>query len=209
MLKQLPEDHPRGCGDKLSTVTAAISPLGSPPRMRGQGETFIQKTSTGRITPADAGTRAESRVPSNGCKDHPRGCGDKSRYPQRCRALRGSPPRMRGQGALGLGGVGLGRITPADAGTSLCVCHVYTSRGDHPRGCGDKGGQGMKKTQSGGSPPRMRGQVVSPASTAAFQGITPADAGTRRTTRPLLLRNWDHPRGCGDKPKRAATVRMQ
>ncbi len=36
MLKQLPEDHPRGCGDKLSTVTAAISPLGSPPRMRGQ-----------------------------------------------------------------------------------------------------------------------------------------------------------------------------
>ncbi len=50
------QDHPRGCGDKLSLHGIIVIDGGSPPRMRGQ-ETFLHDCNGKiRITPADAGT---------------------------------------------------------------------------------------------------------------------------------------------------------
>ena len=71
------------------------------------------------------------------------------------------------------------RITPAHAGKSL---KRYTLTGwavDHPRACGEKIGGGLLKFSGRGSPPRMRGKVACPASTAGAVGITPAHAGKR------------------------------
>ena len=49
-------DHPRGCGDKLSTRSLSAFPEGSPPRMRGQGWDGCVGFHSAGITPADAGT---------------------------------------------------------------------------------------------------------------------------------------------------------
>ena len=194
-----PEDHPRGCGDKLAGFEAAAPPPGSPPRMRGQvrldGVFHLQL----RIPPADAGTR---HMGINGlpyATDHPRGCGDKNYFSINFYWFIGSPPRMRGQ--VIPPGLSLSRcwITPADAGTSCHNQATVTFLGDHPRGCGDKFVAAVSWESPTGSPPRMRGQGPESIFGILLHRITPADAGTR--LHPLLspLATWDHPRGCGDK----------
>ena len=50
------KDHPRGCGDKRQRHCYVLSPVGSPPRMRGQGGGRMDKSNKTGITPADAGT---------------------------------------------------------------------------------------------------------------------------------------------------------
>ena len=110
-------------------------------------------------------------------------------------------------------------ITPADAGTRKQTGPTTKSIKDHPRGCGDKYISARQICSIRGSPPRMRGQVVSTLTKRLSPRITPADAGTRlqgqQMTYPAgitpadagtsasfsmdLSRSWDHPRGCGDK----------
>ena len=51
------EDHPRLCGEKLHTIPADQSNVGSPPPMRGKGETMLRKMRKEGITPAYAGKR--------------------------------------------------------------------------------------------------------------------------------------------------------
>ena len=52
-----PEDHPRGCGDKLPDWYSDTGSQGSPPRMRGQVFQHRPGFRYSGITPADAGTR--------------------------------------------------------------------------------------------------------------------------------------------------------
>ncbi len=113
------KDHPRGCGDKSSFILSFLLFLGSPPRMRGQAFYEIVVGISGRITPADAGTRLGWLCWFSLCGDHPRGCGDKLTISLVFRPMTGSPPRMRGQvDDLHHSDGGLW-ITPADAGTSI------------------------------------------------------------------------------------------
>ena len=71
------KDHPRGCGDKRQRHCYVLSPVGSPPRMRGQGGGRMDKSNKTGITPADAGTRPRIGQCFPVSQDHPRGCGDK------------------------------------------------------------------------------------------------------------------------------------
>ena len=73
------EDHPRGCGDKFLSVAEKRLNLGSPPRMRGQVVVLSASDGVMRITPADAGTSMSIPPVINRLRDHPRGCGDKSK----------------------------------------------------------------------------------------------------------------------------------
>ncbi len=91
---------------------------GSPPRMRGQVTEFVRGFQQGRITPADAGTRAFKLSDQVLEQDHPRGCGDKHQSDSMRFVVWGSPPRMRGQVSLIRCRSMSLRITPADAGTS-------------------------------------------------------------------------------------------
>ena len=157
-----------------------------------------------RITPEDAGTSYPSNLFHNVIKDHPRGCGDKPDAFVLHYHLGGSPPRMRGQESRTVTSRVIQRITPADAGTSLDPRIRLYSPEDHPRGCGDKNYFSINFYWFIGSPPRMRGQVIPPGLSLSRCWITPADAGTS------LLQPFpgkvpqDHPRGCGDKVRKAS-----
>ncbi len=158
-IRLLPWITPRGCGDKLVRISAPVSAVGSPPRMRGQGDSGTAHTIYPGITPADAGTRCLDCRPMNQTGDHPRGCGDKPSG--HCKKYRsgGSPPRMRGQ------------VDP--------TAHDSRLGKDHPRGCGDKPSKSVAALVKTGSPPRMRGQGRIFSAWSTFSRITPADAGTR------------------------------
>ena len=71
-------DHPRVCGEQLSTLFVRRGLCGSPPRVRG-----TERTSGGvhihrRITPACAGNSVLSMVVLLWLEDHPRVCGEQS-----------------------------------------------------------------------------------------------------------------------------------
>ena len=54
---QLPEDHPRLCGEKVYPLPAALSHVGSPPPMRGKADDRSFCIVGSGITPAYAGKR--------------------------------------------------------------------------------------------------------------------------------------------------------
>ena len=110
--------------------------------------------------------------------DHPRGCGDKLFFLHIGKSEKGSPPRMRGQGSWWRLWSCRHGITPADAGTRFPALRSRGTLWDHPRGCGDKYVSKYYDLLAMGSPPRMRGQVISMTYRYRRARITPADAGT-------------------------------
>ncbi len=106
---------------------------------------------------------------------------------------------MRGQARCLRPSLPPGRITPEDAGTRISYGNISCYSEDHPRGCGDKFGSEDQAVQSGGSPPRMRGQELLFHQLLLVYRITPADAGTSNSARSFTVPLLDHPRGCGDK----------
>ena len=94
------KDHPRVCGEKFYRFFSHIQPMGSPPRVRGEAGQAVDDVQPAGITPACAGRRAELSIVPDLSEDHPRVCGEKyARHPGRF-FRRGSPPRVRGEGAL-------------------------------------------------------------------------------------------------------------
>ena len=94
------------------------------------------------------------------------------------------------------------RITPAYAGKSGAPCTLYRWIEDHPRLCGEKCNFSTHASNLVGSPPPMRGKVLSLSPRIIIPGITPAYAGKRRITGNQNAGVWDHPRLCGEKTKK-------
>ena len=157
--------------------------------MRGQVFLARRRLSARWITPADAGTRSFRAHSLSLLLDHPRGCGDKVVRGLHEAPFPGSPPRMRGQDAEITDALPGGRITPADAGTRSADQALSFMCRDHPRGCGDKQSAKPQIRHAVGSPPRMRGQGSQHGCKPGTLGITPADAGTRRT-KTARFRGW-------------------
>ena len=165
------------CGEKTAYQAQAGCNQGSPPRMRGKVTGNLYAGRHLRITPACAGKRdLRSRFcPAGG--DHPRVCGEK---PERFFFIPkqlGSPPRVRGKVLHVVTLFDGAGITPACAGKSCPPQAPTFTRQDHPRLCGEKSGQGAKKKQQVGSPPRMRRKDVRQELQHSGRGITPACAG--------------------------------
>ena len=142
------------------------------------------------ITPAHAGNTGCSRRPRRSLRDHPRACGEYRFHGPRCRSRPG--------------------ITPAHAGNTRCRCRRLACTRDHPRACGEyQPGQVVVQPLQG-SPPRMRGILLSMGYPSVSKGITPAHAGN---TIGRLRRDGtaqDHPRACGEylrKPTRLPSRR--
>ena len=76
-FKDLHQDHPRLCGEKISRVAKIEVPPGSPPPMRGKVFIRIWFQDTLRITPAYAGKSVSGNHPPIWLRDHPRLCGEK------------------------------------------------------------------------------------------------------------------------------------
>ena len=72
-------DHPRVCGEKHPLRGCCYSRQGSPPRMRGKGDSAVLLSVLRRITPAYAGKSPGSVYSSCLAWDHPRVCGEKTK----------------------------------------------------------------------------------------------------------------------------------
>ena len=147
--------------------------------MRGKAASTASTSLKTGITPAYAGkSLGAARVAGTG-QDHPRVCGEKSKYRGICALLPGSPPRMRGK-VLYYGSKDLTtRITPAYAGKSTVRRSRRGGRRDHPRVCGEKCHAAAELCGFEGSPPRMRGKAAGITTRRDLPGITPAYAGKR------------------------------
>ena len=192
-------DHPRVCGEKRSWLIVVDSTRGSPPRMRGKVLTEYCGTTSSRITPAYAGKRSWNVRDQTEKEDHPRVCGEKLYTPCMIAPRVGSPPRMRGKVNLSEKPMRGGRITPAYAGKSKSTFIGQSPTEDHPRVCGEKPRCFFYFTHEVGSPPHVRGKVVSILDILRNQGITPACAGKRLKKKYEEIENKDHPRMCGEK----------
>ena len=90
-------------------------------------------------------------------------------------------------------------ITPAYAGKRDSVRCSSGFRRDHPRLCGEKPEHGKICLLLMGSPPPMRGKVVTLAFISTLMGITPAYAGKSCQNSRPYRQQQDHPRLCGEK----------
>ena len=114
------QDHPRVCGEKRSLSSSSRAKMGSPPRVRGKDPRTSPSALSSGITPAYAGKRKKALLYGDWNRDHPRICGEKSVTYIRFAMASGSPPHMRGKGALA-GNLEQRRgITPAHAGKRQC-----------------------------------------------------------------------------------------
>ena len=109
-------DHPRACGEQLLDNINTAYDVGSPPRMRGTVNLYLEELLPSGITPAHAGNREQSQQIAIGSKDHPRACGEQHPIELKTVATSGSPPRMRGTVILLNRSMLYLRITPAHAG---------------------------------------------------------------------------------------------
>ena len=151
-----------------------------------------------RITPAHAGKTAGGRLCLYDGWDHPRACGENNSLLRYRGTASGSPPRMRGKPWSAPPPPAVGRITPAHAGKTRGYTDSLPQLQDHPRACGENlPFRGFSPRQMG-SPPRMRGKLVTADFDAAMDGITPAHAGKTRLFPLCNYYNEDHPRACGE-----------
>ena len=131
-------DHPRVCGEQQLLMPMPLIPSGSPPRVRGTGFCPGRWQQVARITPACAGNSIFSPPSNPYQRDHPRVCGEQLAWALRARAVRGSPPRVRGTDSAKSARSSYDRITPACAGNSLTKEPRKPRLGDHPRVCGEQ-----------------------------------------------------------------------
>ena len=126
-------------------------------------------------------------------------CGEKFTCFAHRSTLPGSPPRVRGKVlAAGLNDLVDG-ITPACAGKSLLPPSAPFPVRDHPRVCGEKSYSLAVLGAASGSPPRVRGKVMSLPQVACTSRITPACAGKSCRASAKRFPSGDHPRVCGEK----------
>ena len=90
-------DHPHACGDKALIGSTLQKPLGSSPRVWGQGLSVASPAKEIGIIPTRVGTRIETKTEKSYEWDHPHACGDKLPFRQGRKCIRGSSPRVWGQ----------------------------------------------------------------------------------------------------------------
>ena len=150
-------DHPRVCGEHLTSCVMVVSSMGSSPRMRG---TLVVAELLGHesgIIPAYAGNTWNRQRQASPCWDHPRVCGEHAVLNSDALPFTGSSPRMRG--------------TPVAKGPAMVMPR------DHPRVCGEHILSFVKSFSWLGSSPRMRGTLGRGGARRVFRGIIPAYAG--------------------------------
>ena len=73
-----PRDHPRMCGEKSIICWVVVTPMGSPPHVRGKDFSDLFKVRMPGITPAHAGKSSVRELLLIVSRDHPRTCGEKA-----------------------------------------------------------------------------------------------------------------------------------
>ena len=81
--------------------------------------------------------------------------------------------------------------------------------GDHPRICGEHRGRTGPMSNIRGSSPHMRGTRGRLVMASGCRGIIPAYAGNTSSRRRGNNIRWDHPRICGEHPRRWVARRLR
>ena len=151
--------------------------VGSSPRMRGTPSLRLKNVDSAGIIPAYAGNTQTLFRRRGDHEDHPRVCGEHSRFSVVSVISWGSSPRMRGTpGSIRR----LSKVTgiiPAYAGNTAPDGRTWSMPGDHPRVCGEHATTAYAATHDLGSSPRMRGTLEIGKLIQARGGIIPAYAG--------------------------------
>ena len=150
---------------------------GSSPRMRGTPSAVLSDGLSRGIIPAYAGNTGRRPRCAPPGRDHPRVCGEHSRYQTKKTAMAGSSPRMRGTPHVNRQIRRHVGIIPAYAGNTGEHQKRCYFRWDHPRVCGEHWVNVTNLLSWEGSSPRMRGTPDEDADERAERGIIPAYAG--------------------------------
>ena len=126
-------------------------------------------------------------------------CGEKFFVASVTMLILGSPPLVRGKETAAEPADGGERITPACAGKSLLNLFLHLYSKDHPRLCGEKKKLFVSSLTSIGSPPLVRGKVITAFVGLGVGRITPACAGKSFRFFKFSSVKKDHPRLRGEK----------
>ena len=180
-----PRDRPRPPrvrGEQNGGDLVKLHRTGSPPRARGAARDLVCVGRGSGITPACAGSSTGPAPAGSSPGDHPRVRGEQGLMRFTPQAGSGSPPRARGAGLVGQVAVAAHGITPACAGSSGRPGPGRRSSRDHPRVRGEQRGSADDGAGARGSPPRARGAVGLAGAEERAAWITPACAGSRRSS---------------------------
>ena len=130
--------------------------------------------------------------------DHPRRCGEHYKEHRITKASEGSSPQMRGALQHDMKTCDIGRIIPADAGSTISRPLSLLLRQDHPRRCGEHITARPPISIGSGSSPQMRGAQHRQLGLGPAAGIIPADAGSTQYHPHSRPKCADHPRRCGE-----------
>ena len=133
-----------------------------------------------------------------GIRDHPRLRGEYCDDVFDASPSSGSPPLARGVLFHLLGLNHLQRITPACAGSTNVALAFFRSSWDHPRLRGEYNTMKEVREVWQGSPPLARGVPHKVSRSELYSGITPACAGSTKTSIIFLYAWKDHPRLRGE-----------
>ena len=150
-------DHPRACGEHLSSSATCACAAGSSPRLRGTRRAGRHGHGRRGIIPALAGNTQFRVVIKDKYGDHPRACGEHLSSAGEVNTGVGSSPRLRGTRAPELSRFPFAGIIPALAGNTGFVGWVLCAVWDHPRACGEHQRLVARGSAHLGSSPRLRG----------------------------------------------------
>lgn len=150
------------------------------------------------LTPARAGSTSYGTTGSPAPQAHPRACGE-HRAPLHVAQPRvGSPPRERGALQPLLPDIHAPGLAPARAGSTISEVLRRATEGAHPRASGEHGDALRLTADETGSPPRERGAPHPRPVRGVPVGLSPARAGSTRSSASPAPTPWAHPRASGE-----------
>ena len=130
-------DHPRMCGEHISTVGCHDVKAGSSPHVRGARGLLLPRGIVLGIIPACAGSTSYLAAIFHLPRDHPRMCGEHRSIVGIGVACQGSSPHVRGARRPRQPGIRPNGIIPACAGSTQVRLRRRPWTEDHPRMCGE------------------------------------------------------------------------
>ena len=171
--------YPRVCGEEFICAPSTEANSEIPPRLRGRDLAIGRPRALLGNTPASAGKRTSSTIPTHPLRKYPRVCGEESAGEYQLPGVREIPPRLRGRAlSVNRPAVATGN-TPASAGKRHPSYPASERFRKYPRVCGEELLVLVQVLVPLEIPPRLRGRVPPLLLYSYCDGNTPASAGKR------------------------------